>query len=84
MNFFLILNATIIQIFYKKNQKKILVIVDEKKIDQISNLLIYKILNHNSINFAVINKTKREILKKNINKQNQFKYEFFFLYRCVY
>ena len=50
----------------------------KKKIDQISNLLIYKILNHNSINFAVINKTKREILKKNINKQNQFKYEFFF------
>ena len=64
MNFFLILNATIIQIFYKKIKKKILVIVDEKKIDQISNLLIYKILNHNSINFAVINKTKREILKK--------------------
>ncbi len=78
MNFFLILKATIIQIFQKKIKKKFLVIVDEKKIDQIANLLVYKILNHNSINFAVINKTKREILKRYINKQNQFKYEIFF------
>ena len=81
-NFFLILKASFIQIFYNKNKNKnknkVLIIIDEKKVDQISNLLIYKILKSNNISFVIINKSKREILSENPKKKGDFRYENFF------
>ena len=78
INFYSIFRASFIQISYKRSVKKILVIIDEKKVDQISNLLIYQILKKNKIKFVIINKSKKEILYENKKKEANFEYENFF------
>lgn len=83
-NLYLIFKASFLQIFYKRNKKKILIIIDEKKVDQISNLLIYKILKENNIKFVIINKSKKEILYENKKKEANFEYENFFSFNVLF
>jgi hypothetical protein len=77
-NIFLIFKYTFLQIILKKSKNSILVIVDEKKVDQISNLLIYKILKEKNISFSIINKSRNNILLRDKINQREFKYETFF------
>lgn len=86
-NLFFIFKFTFLQIILKKSKKKILVIVDEKKIDQISNLLIYKTLREKNISFSIINKSKNNIFFRNKINQREFRYENYFsidvLLKCL-
>lgn len=77
-NFLLIFKFTFLQIIYKKKKKRVLVFVEEKEVDQIPNLLIYKIFKEIKISYVIINKSKKKALFKNKNNKAEFKFEHYF------
>ncbi len=73
--FILIFKFTFLQIISKRDKKKVLVIVDEKEVDQISNFLIYKIFKEENISYSIINRSDSNIFFKN---KTEFKFENYF------
>jgi len=77
-NFLLIFKFTFLQIISKKKKKSVLVFVAEKEIDQIPNLLIYKIFKEINISFTIINISKKKALFKDRKNKVEFKFENYF------